>query len=67
MPEELLHIALRVLSCLTARTPGEPNLADVERLLQSVPSEECGLELDDLACGVIARELKRMKASAAAG
>jgi hypothetical protein len=63
MPEELLHIALRVLSCLTARPTREPDLADVERLLQSVPSEECGLELDDLACGVIARELKRKKAS----
>jgi hypothetical protein len=67
MPDALLHIAVRVLSCLTARPPREPDLADVERLLQSLPSEELGLELDDLACQVIHRELERKKARAATG
>jgi hypothetical protein len=61
-PNELLHIALRVLSRLTARPPIEPDPADVEYLRQSVPNKEHGLQLDDLACGVIERELKRRKA-----
>jgi hypothetical protein len=66
-PDELLHIALRILSRLTARPPGDPDPADVEYLRQSVPSKERGLELDDLACNVIQRELKRRKAGRTAG
>jgi hypothetical protein len=62
-PEELLDTALRVLSRLTSRPPAEPDPADVEYLRQSVPSQACTLQLDDLACNVIQRELKRRKAS----
>ena len=66
MPEELLHIGLRVLSRLLADPPEEPALADVECLRQSVPSEERDLQLDSLACHVIEREVKRGKARGAA-
>jgi hypothetical protein len=61
-PDELLDIALRVLSRLTKRPQEEPDPADVEYLRQSVPSEERGLQLDDLTCNVIERELKRRRA-----
>jgi hypothetical protein len=66
-PDELLHIALRVLSRLIARPPVEPDPADVEYLRQSVSSKERRLELDDLACRVIERELKRRRARREAG
>jgi hypothetical protein len=65
-PDELLHIALRVLSRLAARPPEEPDRADVEYLRQSVPSQERSLQLDSLACRVIQRELKRRSAGGAA-
>jgi hypothetical protein len=60
-PDELFHIALRILSGLTAQPPKEVDPADVEYLRQSVPSKERGLPLDDLACGVIERELKKRR------
>jgi hypothetical protein len=60
-PDELFEIALRVLSRLTARPPQEPDPTDVEYLRQSVPSKERSLQLDDLACNVIERELKRKR------
>jgi hypothetical protein len=67
-PDELLlHIALRVLFRLTARPPAEPDPADVEYLRQSVPGQTRTLQLDDLACHVIQRELKRRKASRTTG
>ena len=66
-PDELLHIALRVLSRLTTRPPKEPDPADVEYLRQSVPSKERTLQLDTLACRVIERELKRKRASRTSG
>jgi hypothetical protein len=62
-PNELFHIALRVLSRLTARPPEEPDPADVEYLRQSASSKERGLQLDSMACKVIERELKRRNAS----
>jgi hypothetical protein len=62
-PEELLPIALRVLSRLVASPPGQPDPADVECLRQSLPSKEHGLQLEIIACHVIERELKRRKAS----
>ena len=58
-PDDLFEIALRVLSRLTARPPKEPDPADVEYLRQSATSKERDLPLDDLACNVIERELKK--------
>jgi hypothetical protein len=66
-PDELLHIALRVLSRLTARPPAEPDPADVEYLRQFAPRQARTLQLDDLACNVIQRELKQRKASRTPG
>ena len=61
---QTVETALRVLKCWTAGE--EPAAADVPFLHEHALPDEADLELDDLACAIVARECRLVIAVSAA-
>jgi hypothetical protein len=59
MPEDLMPIALRVLTCYTREPNRILELADIGRLRAAVEGEDCMLDPDMLAAQIVQREIKR--------
>jgi hypothetical protein len=67
MSEELIAVALRVLSsCCTAAPNTRIDPVDLTRLRRSVSSEKQNWEIDSLARTIVEQELKRYRARGAA-
>lgn len=66
MSENLIQIAVRVLSGLADQPPREPDPSDVERLRRGVSGEPKYWYVDDLATYILQKERTRLKTRAAA-
>ena len=62
MPEELILVALRVLSCFAGVPHKEPDPADVQRLHEAVYGLRRSWNTRELATYIIERERKRLRA-----
>jgi hypothetical protein len=60
MSEELVRVALRVLTCLTVNRQ-HPDPQDVARLRQAVAGDERDWETDALAAHIVVREVRERK------
>ena len=65
VPEDLLQVALQVLSCFAAVPPQQPVPADVQRLRDGVSGEAKRWLPNDLVAYVIKREIKGRRTKAA--
>jgi len=62
MLEDLVPVALRVLTCFASRPYQQPDPADVQRLRENVAGEAKEWLPHDLAAYVIKSEVKRQRA-----
>ena len=65
MPERLIEVALRVLSCFIANPPTKPAPEDVSRLRNSIGAADREMTADLLAIHIVEIELRRRASGAA--
>ena len=65
MPERLIEVALRVLSCFITNPPTKPAPEDVALLRSAAEAEANAMTPDLLAIHIVERELRRRASGAA--